>query len=40
MNFFGIKEAWVPNVRANFHDVWVLYELVTKKTKFGSDLFF
>ena len=33
MNFFGIKEAWVPNVRANFRDVWVLYELVTKRNK-------
>jgi hypothetical protein len=39
MNFFGIKEAWVRNVRANFRGVWALYELVAKKTKFGSDFF-
>ena len=33
MNFFGIKEAWVRNVRANFRGVWALYELVTKRNK-------
>ena len=33
MNFLGIEEAWVLNVRSNFRDVWVLYELVTKRNK-------
>ena len=40
MNFFGIKEAWVLNVRANFRDVWVLYQLVTKGNKIWLRFFF
>ena len=36
MKFFGIKEARVCKLRANFCCVWTLEGLVEKKTKFGS----